>query len=700
MAEIPALKPGDDIPITFRDWYRMDRDKAVDWRTEATEDFDFVAGRQFTDEELKLLKSKKRPVVVFNRVGPVVDAVTGYEVGNRREVRYIPREMGDVQANEVLTSAGQWFNDAAQGDYVRSAVFADTVVCGMGWSESRIDYTESPDGEPKEDHIDTMEMAWDRDARKRNLADANRLWRARRVPLTEAEAMFPGYTRDELNATWSNVNSEADLKRTEASASAGGPKDYVTIIQCQYVTRQPHYLAEDVLGEPGPDGNYPQTEFTAAEFETANKRLKQLGVAAMEGVKFRKRVIKQAFLGAVVLSYGDAPCPDEFSIQCVTGKFDRNKGTWYGLVRAMKDPQRWANKWLAQLMFIMNSNSKGGLLAEKRAFANPREAEGTWAQTDAITLVEDGALGAIKEKQQAQFPVGFQQLTEYAIQSIRDVSGVSMELMGTREANQPNVLEQSRKQAGLNILQWAFDGMKLYSERQGKVVLYYLQNDLSDGRLIRIVGKEQEQYVPLIKQADAEYDIIVDDSPTAPNQKEQIWGIVSAFLPLVGKVIPPEYILKALKFSPLPATVVSELEEMANAPNPEAQEAKATAARMAAAQVDETISKTMLNQAKAQSEGTPDQPNQQADPNMEAAMRWRETIFNGLIKLEVAKIGAQSQNDSDALGAQIESMLHLSGLSSDHVQQMRDMAHERAMATIQHQNARQLQMEAPKKEAA
>jgi hypothetical protein len=79
-----------------------------------------------------------------------------------------------------------------------------------------------------------------------------------------------------------------------------------------------------------------------------------------------------------------------------------------------------------------------------------------------------------------------------------------------------------------------------------------------------------------------------------------------------------------------------------------------------AAQIDKTNSEAMLNQAKATQAGQPANTN---DPNMEAAMQWRETIFNGLIKLEVAKIGAKSQNDSDALDAQIEGLLHLSGLA-------------------------------------
>lgn len=674
-----ALKKGDDIPALVKRWWRSDRDKAQDWYDEAKEDYDFVAGRQYSDDDLKVLKAKKRPPVVFNRIESIIEAVKGYEIGNRREVRYIPREQGDVQPNEVLTSAGQWFNDEAHGDYVRSGVFSDTIVCGMGWSETRIDYTESPEGTPREDHIDPFEMAWDRDARQRNLSDATRVWRARRVPLADAMEMFPGFTKDQLNAAWSNITSAADMKRDEtgrdASASAS---DYVTVIQCQYITRTPHYLAQDpITGE--------ESEFTEEEFNTANKRMKQMAGFEMEGVKFRKKVIKQAFLGSVVLGYGDAPCPDEFSLQCVTGKYDRNKGTWYGLVRVQKDPQRWANKWLSQLMFIMNVNSKGGLLAEKRAFANPRDAEKTWSEADAITLVEDGALGAIKEKSQAAFPAGFQQLTEYAVSSIREVSGVSLELMGTREVNQPNVLEQSRKQAGLNILQWAFDGMKLYSERQGAVILYYLQHDMSDGRLVRVLGKEQEQFVPLIKQADAEYDIIVDDAPSSPNQKEQIWAIISSFMQMSSKVIPPEFLIKSLKYSPLPATIVSELEEMSKAPNPEAQEAAAMKAKAAAAQIDEMASKAMLNQANARKAM---QPEQQAQDNsaLQATLEWRKAILDAVTKIEVAKISAQSANDSAQLEAQLESILGLSGLQSDHVKQMRQLAHDRAMTQYQTAN--------------
>jgi hypothetical protein len=502
-----------------------------------------------------------------------------------------------VQANEMLTAAAQWFRDEGYADFADSSMFASVVICGMGWTETRLDFSQGPSPKPIVEEIDPMEMAWDRDARQRNLRDARRVWRVRRLPIAEAESMFPNYDKGQLDATWTQVNSEADLYRDDEPTSVA-EDGYVTIAQCQWVEKETYYVAQDPFtGE--------ETEFTAAEWGQANKRLKALTGMEMQGARFRRKVRKQAFMGEVVLSYGPAPCNDQFSLQCVTGKFDRNKGTWYGVVRAMKDPQRWANKWLAQMMHIMNSNAKGGIMAEKGAFADPRKAQAEWSSPDSVTLMEDGAISGnkVKEKPQTQFPVALQQLTEFAIQSIRDVSGVSVEFLGMRDSDQPASLEYQRRQAGMNILQWAFDGMKLYRELQGEVLLYYLQTDVPEGTLIRIAGEENEQYVPLIHEASKDFDIIVDDAPTAPNQKELIWSVISSLIPMIGKVIPPEYILKALKYSPLPASVVAELEEMAKAPNPQAQEQAAMAARAAAAEIEKTESETQLNLAKAASEG-------------------------------------------------------------------------------------------------
>src|SRR6478672_4765423 len=69
---------------------------------------------------------------------------------------------------------------------------------------------------------------------------------------------------------------------------------------------------------------------------------------------------------------------------CITGELDRNKGHWFGLIKTMRDPQMWANKWLSQTLHILNTTAKGGIVAEEDAFADMTEAEEKWAQPDTI----------------------------------------------------------------------------------------------------------------------------------------------------------------------------------------------------------------------------------------------------------------------------------------------------------------------------
>lgn len=593
------LEVGATVPNTMREWFINDRNHREKWRDDAIEDYDFVAGRQYSDAEIAALKKKHRPYPIFNRIQPVIDSVHGQEIGNRREVRYIPREMGDAKANEILTGAAQWFRDQSHAESHESDSFRDMLVCGMGWTETRIDFDDEPEGRPVICRIDPLEMFWDYDAKGMNLHDARRIWRVRRIPTSEAKAMFPDRTSGELDAQWTAVRDMKDALEPSEDDDDDRSDGMVTIVQCQWIERETYMIAIDPLSGQ-------QAEFTPEEFDVANERLMQMAGMGLQGQRMRRKVRKQAFLGDVILSVGPAPCEHEFSMQAITGKRDRNTGTWYGLVRGMKDPQRWANKWLAQMMHIMNSNSKGGLLAEKGAFENQRDAEASWADPSAITWMNDGAImgGKVKEKSPAQFPVGFQQLTEFAISSIRDTSGVSVEMLGLREAGQAASLEAQRRQAGMTILQPFFDSLKHYRERQGRVMLHYIQEDLSDGRLIKIVGEEGAQYVPLVRQATSDYDIIVDDAPSSPNQKEAAWAMMMQMLPMMGSMMPPEMMTTLLEYSPLPSTIVDRLkkqaEDIQNRQAQQAEEQKQIAMQREGAEVQKIGTEAAKNAAQAE----------------------------------------------------------------------------------------------------
>lgn len=620
MAGYYSRAPEDDVsgedPYLHRlkGWYREDVAKAARWRKQAREDFQFRDGDQWSPEDRRLLEEQGRPAIVFNRIGVLVDAVVGAEVGNRREVRYIPRESGDSLPNEVLTSAAEWFRDQCDAEDEESAAFKDAITSGMGWTETRLDRAANPDGDPKIEHIDAFEMVWDCNAVKANLVDSRRRWRVRKVERAEAEKMFPDVDTAELDAAWADADSgDGEPARNDPTnryaASPDGKDrapDKVTIVACQYVEDVVLYKA--AIFSPG------MAQPMVVELDEEKFAVAEKAGSVLNSVKVKRERVMQCVLGAQVLK---KPAPTQtggFTWNCITGLKDNDKGIFYGVVRRAKDPQRWANKWLSQILHILNSQAKGGVLAERGVFEDDREAEASWARTDRITYLEKGALsntnGAkIQPKPMAQFPAGFDRLLQYADEMIVKATGINMELLGMREVNQPGVLEYQRKQSGMGILASFFDSLKRYRKIQGRGMLKLIQDYLSDGRMVRILGADKAQYVPLTRKAvaDIEYDIIVDDAPTSPNEKERTFQLMMQLLPMFKEALGPEEMAVVAEYSPLPASFVEKVKQAiaakAGAGNPQAQAAEqAQQIRIAAEQAKHILEMEKLAVERARME--------------------------------------------------------------------------------------------------
>ncbi|ETS04136.1 hypothetical protein Q655_01662, partial [Bartonella henselae JK 51] len=101
----------------LKSWYKEDVEHVNEWREQAREDFDFYNGRQWAEEDLAVLKAQRRPVMTFNRIAPLVNAIVGAERNNKREVQFQPRQAGAAISNELLTGAAEWFRDEAEAEY-------------------------------------------------------------------------------------------------------------------------------------------------------------------------------------------------------------------------------------------------------------------------------------------------------------------------------------------------------------------------------------------------------------------------------------------------------------------------------------------------------------------------------------------------------------------------------------------------------
>lgn len=597
----------DDLTLftKLKGWVRDSQTGHKDWYKEAEEAFAFVSGRsmdgskgQWPDGSWQAMVSSGRQPVEFNRVGPIIDSVCGLEVNNRQEVKYLPRTEGDGQVDERLSSLAAWARDEAHAEDEESDMFRNTVICGRGATETRICFEEEPTGKIVVDCLDPLECGVDTGARKPSFADRRYSWRVRDMSLEEAQAMFPGLDRTALNATWANTADTEDggewnktdyPDETRAGQGGGAMGTKVRIVQIEWFETENRMMVAR-----------PTDEEPSDMAEEAWEAYKPSNPDAV-GQKVKVRKYYKAFLGRnAVLEKTEI---EAFQINWATGKYDRNAGYHYGLVRPMRDPQMLSNKTLSQVLHILNTNAKGGLIIEQGAFRNARDAEKDWSDPSKTIVVNEGGLGKIKDRTAPAMPQALVQLQEFSLSSIRDVTGVSVEMLGLADRNQPASLEYQRRQSAMTILAGLFSSLRLYRKHQGRTLLSCLKM-LPPGVLIRVLidpevamaefqqaqmqwqqaavqaqqqGQEPppqpepptQEFMTQTKRGEkfdpekfglgdnARFDVIVDEAPISPNQKEATWASLEQFLPQ----LPPDAIAIALKYSPLPETAAKELGE-------------------------------------------------------------------------------------------------------------------------------------------
>jgi hypothetical protein len=646
-----------DLIAKFSAWDKVLDSHWSDWRAEARECFAMLAGDQVKKVDQDAAADSGLFYAVLNKIDPTISAICGSEITNRQEVRYFPRQatQESAAANEVLSAAAEWTRDECDASDEESEAFRDCVTCGMGWTETRMSYDLDPDGIAITERVDPLEMCVDASARRPNAADSRYLRRKRRFSKAEAAERFdidPDQYGSDGSMGAGSTPHNADLEAAYQGDKGDAPlrKDEIEVTEYQWYEMEECYR---VLN--------PQTGEIEDLTEEEYAPYAELG---LQTVETRRRCYYRAYrIGEEVLQHEKLP-EDEFTLKCVTGKLDRNKGVWYGVVRSMIDPQRLLNKQVSQLQRIIDVNAKGGLLAEVGAFEDPEQAKADWAASDTIVYTKDGAVagGRVVPKPVAQYPSAIDKMFGMMNEMVPGVSGVNNEMLGVIDREQAGVVDWQRKQAAYGVLAGFFNSLRRYRRMQGRLLLKLITKYMSDGRLVRIMGKAGDvRYVQLAKQPDTlKYDVIVDEAPAGPNQKERTFLFLTQFGPMLQKMgLPPQIWLKMMEYSPLPSSLVSEIQQMVQNMPPQ-EDPKAAAMKqklefdMQAKQQElqagqqEAVAKFQLEQAKTQAQIAADAGSSRVKAEVEsqkaemmAAIKQYEA--EGRLQIETAKMTAQAE---------------------------------------------------------
>lgn len=636
----------------------------ADWRTEAKDLYDLVAGRQWDEEDAARLREELRPMVTFNVSGKYMDAITGLQINNRQDIRFFPREMGDAQVNELLTGAVTWGRDMCDACDEESDAFYDAVLTGLGWMEGYLDKDLEPDGVPASQRVDNMEMYSDPAARKRNLTDARYVIRIKQMDHDEYKELAGeeyGEADEDLtsiedeDASIEVIDSPHDYGDESTAHESATKKGKCPVADYQFWRKEKRWLLRHpAMGEK---------ELTEKEY---NAFLPFFEKAAQNGQKFqivpiKRKVYYRAFIAkGRVLQIGLSPYQYGFTYHAITGKRDRNKNTWYGIGRSILDPQKWLNKFFSTILYTMQTNAQGGVMAEESAFKDARRAESEWARPDRITWLKPGAISGengpkIMPKPAAPYPTGLDRLMEFTLQGLPQTTGIPVELMGLTEKVQSGVLEAQRKQSAMAIVAWAFDAMRRYYRSMGKQMACYVVDYMPEGTLVKINGEQSQQYIPLVKnQMSKRFDVIVDEAPTSTNMKERVWAVLETMIPNLiqaGVTIPPE----VLDYSPLPADLAQKWKQSLQ-PDPKKQQMQERAATAELTKTEqeaqEKAASAQLKQAQAAKAAA---EAQMPDNSPQKAMLERQTeIDKARMDMDTERFKAEKKAETEIIVAQIK----------------------------------------------
>jgi hypothetical protein len=561
-----AESSDDALLARFDEWDSQLAGHWSAWLEKARYWYGFVGGDQWTEEEIAQLEGNRKIAVTFNLAGPVIDAVQGAEISNRQQVQYYPREVGDTGVADVLSQGAEYVSDECNGDQEDSESFWDCLICGLGWTETRPD-VEGDKVMLIKERVDPLQMRADPSARKRCLEDMRYV--KREIPMSpdDFEDFKAEMQRPDLSADGAAVGDGKRLtivnprvRYTHGMLGEGTDLDTVVVCEWQWWDREPVMLAAMPSQQ---DASVTQIQkLSPDDFSKVQAQMPDL-----KYVSSHHKVYYRAFTAGGELLGKEQLQENDFRYKCITGKRDRNAGTWFGLIKPMVDPQRFTNKLYSEILHIIRTNANGGMALEEDAVDDIRGFEQTWSATDKITWLKPGALsGAHGSKMSPKTPPPVQpalfQLMEFAKDMVQACTGVNEEILGLVGREQAGVLEQQRKQAAYGILSAFFDAKRRYQRNQGQLLLAQMRVYFPPDKLVRIVDAGTSQYVPLAQSLQTqEYDIIVDEAPSGPDQKAKVMQVMLPLLPqlLQAGLIGPEEIADILPFLDVPAAVSMKL---------------------------------------------------------------------------------------------------------------------------------------------
>lgn len=563
----PSEQDDDGYVKCVRDWFMKCKEKQRDTVEREDEDFKFYSGHQWKDEEASERNSQKRPTLTLNYVLPIVNAVVGEERLNRQQIMVYGRNMDDDAGAFAMTELLRWVMQTCNGDYTVSRAFRSAVICGRGWLGVGLDYLNDPAGKIDVRYIPRNEIHLDHLSSEDDASDARYLIHEKWLPCETVKAMWPEHAeeltsvRDIVRTTGKQYQTRGDAYKGKSDVSYNQEDDTFQVLECWHYEIQPgavvanqetNQLEELTLQQFDALDNAKNQEIN--DIRDANDQAALLGQAPvdlpppLQSIKRPIKVFYQGFVcGKIALERNKSPHLrlKRYPYVPVFGMRDEDKKEWFGIVAPIKDPQTQHNVEQSAILHWTQTMPKSGWMAPKGSFVDRTKWEQRSSQAGFIGEY-NGNRGKPEQIRPPTVPRHVLELSPTRLQNMRDISGVNVDLMGNTVKDTAGVVVEMRRKQALTVLQTFFDNLRLSRRILGEILIHFVQQYISDGRKVRVVGERGVRYVIASGNLQFnEYDAVIEDAPDSPTDKLATMHIMQTTLPMLlkaGLPIPPSFV--------------------------------------------------------------------------------------------------------------------------------------------------------------
>lgn len=156
-----------DAQLATEQWmrYQYCRDRGhLQFLEKAHQCEEFFAGNQWSQADMTSLRLQRRPALTINKILSTLSTVFGVQIENRAEILFKPSYGSPAETAEALNKVWMQIAQNNQLQWVRSELFADGCIRGRGFLDTRLDFSDSLQGEVRITNLNSKNVVIDPDA--------------------------------------------------------------------------------------------------------------------------------------------------------------------------------------------------------------------------------------------------------------------------------------------------------------------------------------------------------------------------------------------------------------------------------------------------------------------------------------------------------------------------------------------------------